>query len=424
MSVLPLSLDARPQSVKKFYFLDYFFVLLKSIQAFPDRDRIFERFLELKQLHQLGLSRYRTLVEDDTVSARTIQRYRYTFDQVVLESVEYELIRDHISKLELTSAGKQAIDLYENHGVMEFNEYLLEPMERRYQAFWYLLKVCYDANPKKHGLLIFPVYSANRLRFERAEIKTGEHLLTYCAKLQSQLERDILKHLGLTRSLFNENQELVDKLFEADLLPRQLSETFEPKRYNVILKRVRDFWLKYFLQDLYNYQFSLTSFDIWAYRAKQLGIAHITEFYPDPGFSGRIVYPLSIVTNSANSARFRELFVYQDGQRLFRHHPSWDCEETREEFVRFLHQSYVDIRRSVRSRFVNLANVRERVCYAMKIPEFVFDDYLSRAYHSKLKIRISMEVDKLPEETNAMYLKRTPVMIDGRYRNIIAIDLA
>lgn len=424
MPIPSLSLDARPQSVKKFYFLEYFFVLLKSIHAFSERERVFERFLELKQSHQLGLSKYKTLVGDDTVSARTIQQYRYTFEQVVIESVEYELIRDHISRLELTDNGKQAIDLYENQGVMEFNEYLLRPMEQRYQAFRYLLEVCYEANPSKHGLLIFPVYSAIRLGMERSKIKTSEHLVAYCDRLQTQLERDILKHLGLSRSLFTENQELVERLLEADLLPRQPQENFDPKKYNVILKRVRDYWLKYFLQDLYNYQFSLASFDIWAYRAKQVGIVHVTEFYPDPGFSGRIVYPLSIVAKSANEARFKDLFLYKDSRRLFRHHPDWLDEGTREEFVQLLHYAYVDIRRSVRSRFVNLANLRERVCYAMKIPEFVFDDYLSRAYHAKLKIRISMEVDRLPEETTAMYLKRAPVMIDGRYRNIIAIDLA
>jgi hypothetical protein len=35
-----------------------------------------------------------------------------------------------------------------------------------------------------------------------------------------------------------------------------------------------------------------------------------------------------------------------------------------------------------------------------------------------------MEVDKLPEETKAMYLTKEPVMIDGKYRNIIAIDVS
>jgi hypothetical protein len=35
-----------------------------------------------------------------------------------------------------------------------------------------------------------------------------------------------------------------------------------------------------------------------------------------------------------------------------------------------------------------------------------------------------LEVDKLPDETQVMYVQREPVMVDGKYRNIIAIDLA
>ncbi len=418
-----LSLDTKPQSVKKFYFLDYFYVLLKSIQAFSERDRVFQRFLDLKQQHQLGLSRYKTLVGEDAVSERAIQRYRYTFGQVLSESEEYDLVKDYDARLELTEAGRRALEIYEKQGPMELNEYLVEPMERRYQAFRYLLEVCYNANPKRYGLLIFPVYSANRLGIERSSIKRAQDLVDYFHKLRVQLEKDVLRYLGESKSLDRENSELMDRLVEAGLLPKSPMQPFDQAKYNVILKRVRDYWLKYFLQDLYRYQFSLASFDIWAYRAKQVGIVHITEFYPDPGFSGRIVYPLSVVKESANSTKFKSLFVYRDKHRLFRYQPSWENENTREEFVQLLHHAYLDIRRSVRSRFVSLSNVRERVCYSMKISEYLFDDFLSRSYHERLKIRISMEVDRLPEETNAIYLKRTPVMVNGKYRNIIAIDL-
>lgn len=420
----PLSLDAKPQSVKKFYFFDYFYVLLKSVQNYSDQDKVFDSFLNLKQIHQLGLSKYRTLAGDDNISARAIQRYRYTYHQVVSEAAEYELVRESGNRLELTELGSDGIDIYEKQGSLAFIEYLLQPMERRYRAFRHLLDVCYQANSSKHGLLVFPIYSPNKLGIDRQSIKTAGDLVGYCDQLRSQLERDVSKHLGFQRGLERDSRDLLERLREADLLPRHSTQPFDPQHYNAILKRIRDYWLKFFLQDLYHYQFSLATFDIWAYRAKQAGILQITEFYPDPGFGGRIVYPLSILNRSANPKKFRQLYAYEDGCKLFRHQPFWDDIETREEFVRALHQAYLDIRRSVRSRFVNLASVRERVCYAVKIAEFLFDDFLSRAYHERLKIRISMEVDKLPEETNAMYLKRAPVMVDGKYRNIIAIDLA
>jgi hypothetical protein len=59
----------------------------------------------------------------------------------------------------------------------------------------------------------------------------------------------------------------------------------------------------------------------------------------------------------------------------------------------------------------------------MRISELVFDRFLERAYHSRTKIRISLEVDKLPEETQVMYVRREPVLVDGKSRNIIAVDL-
>ena len=56
--------------------------------------------------------------------------------------------------------------------------------------------------------------------------------------------------------------------------------------------------------------------------------------------------------------------------------------------------------------------------------ELFLDTIYKMNLAGELKIRISLEVDKLPEETKAMYLKQEPVMVDGKYRNIIAIDVA
>ncbi len=414
---------AQPQSVKRFYFLEYFYVLLKSVQTYSSQERVFEHFLTLKQAHRLGLSRYKKLTVDDSVSPSRMGKYKYTFQQVVNETEEYELIKVTGSNFGLTDSGKQALEIYKIEGARRFNEFLCQLMEERYQAFRYLLEVCYEANPEKSGLLIFPIYSAHRLGMERSAIKTAEDIRNYLEQLKFRLEQDIYKHLGKEESLDEKNEDLVDRLIKAELLPSNHSEPFDGTKYNVILKRVRDFWLKYFLSDLYHYQFSLNSFDIWAYRGKQIGILHITEFYPDPSFNGRIVYPLSIIKEPTLSKHFREIFIYQDRVQLDLHQLSWEDEKDQAEFVRSLHHTYLDVRQSARSYFVNLFNVRERVCYNLKIPEFQFDEFLSRAYHDRgLKIRISLEVDRRPGETNAIYLKRAPFTIDGKYSNIIAID--
>lgn len=59
----------------------------------------------------------------------------------------------------------------------------------------------------------------------------------------------------------------------------------------------------------------------------------------------------------------------------------------------------------------------------MRIFEKILNEIYRLNLSGLLKVRISLEVDKLPEETSTKYMKREPVMIDGSYRNIIAIDV-
>jgi hypothetical protein len=164
------------------------------------------------------------------------------------------------------------------------------------------------------------------------------------------------------------------------------------------------------------------SFDIWTYRGKQMGIIHATEFHPN--FFGKIVYPLSVISKSVESRDFTQLYQYSDGNSIFIHKPKWD--DNQEKFVETIVEAYYDLRRTYRSYFINLAALREIVCLNMKISDKIFEDFMSRTYRlnlaGKLQIRISLEVDRLPEETNAIYLKREPIMVDRKYRNIIAID--
>jgi len=415
-----------PQPPGNFYFLEYFYILLKGVSTSPQKEKIFDQFLNLKHQYRLGESKYKKLTEYSKISTSTMSRYKYTFEQVLGEATEYKLIADHNGVISLTEAGITLIRKSEIEGAVSFNQYLFELMEeRRQQPFRYLIETCYQANPRKSGLLIFPIYSAHRLGIERVSITTSKDMKKYFYMLKDRLEEDIHKHLGKQIYLEEKNNELIRKLTEDGLLPKDDAELFEQTKYNVILRRGRDFWLKYFLVELYGYQISLNSFERWAYRGKQIGLLHITEFYPDIHFNGRVVYPLSVIKNSSNSSRFQKLYKYSDNMQLYLHQPSCEDETNQEEFVKSLHQAYLDVRQLARTYFVSLPNVRERVCYNMKITEYLFDNFLGYVYHNKrLRLSISLEVDKLPDETKVMYLRREPVMVDGKYRNIIAIDLA
>jgi hypothetical protein len=73
-----------------------------------------------------------------------------------------------------------------------------------------------------------------------------------------------------------------------------------------------------------------------------------------------------------------------------------------------------------------VGDLREKVCFRMRIPSYHFNECLEKTYLMNLRgemdAQISLEADRLPHETNAMYLKREPVLVNGKYKNIIAID--
>lgn len=423
-----MSIQPKLQSVKKFYFLEYFYVLLKSIQNYEDKELIFNEFKVLKEKHNLGESKYKKLSFDEKVLSKTqMDRYHYTFTEVLTEANEYKLISQSpdSSTISLTVKGRKLIETYEKQGLDQFNNKLFTLMEEKYFAFFDLIQFFYKANPKK-GLLIFPIYSPLKLGIQKKDIKNVSDMINYTEKLVNQIFKDMRDHIESNKeALIEENKRLIKKLVKEELLSNSPDDLLNPELFNKTIKRIRDYWLNYFLKNLYNYKYSFNSFSIWIYRGKQIGIIHASEFYPN--FNGLVVYPTSVITNSSEKSKdFKQLFKYNSHQALFVHEPSWST--VSDKFVEALTDSYFTIKKMNRNvSFVNLTSVRELVCYKMKISQRLFDQFLGEAYtlnlKGKLTLKISLEADKLPQETNAMYLKREPVMINGKYRNIIAIDL-
>jgi hypothetical protein len=218
--------------------------------------------------------------------------------------------------------------------------------------------------------------------------------------------------------------QLISKLKDSKLIDDDYSKKFDQLNYNLITKRVRDFWLNYFLKTIYKINLSVSYFDLWIHRGKQLGIINTTEFYPD--FDGKIVYPISILsTKMVNNADFSSIYKYPNNEILFLHKPNLDT--SMDEYIRILYDSYLDLRNRYKSLFINLADLRDIVCYKWKISSDTFIEFLQKAYllnlQNEIRINISLEADKLPEETQAVYLKREPILIDNKLRNIISINL-
>jgi len=415
---------------KKFYFLDYFFIFLSSVEKNIIQDEVFNAFKILKQEYRLGESKYKKLEEVENPTPHQQRRYRYTFNKVMDECKEYGLlIEEEDHTIHLTKEGKNLLLQYRTEGVRAFNLSVFRLMEESHKAFRTLVDFLYGANSKGSGVLVFPHYSPLELNFKKKNIQTTQDMIRYTESLVKKLQGDIERYLKRNVNLTHKNQELLEKITQDGLLPENASLRFDPKEYNKITKRIRDFWITYFIQELYECTYSMTSFDMWGYRARQIGIIHVTESYPF--INGKLVYPTSVVLDAVRSDDFSEIYHYPDGKCLFIHKPTLGEEENspyKDKFIDTLVNGYFDLKRRVSYNFVNLVSLREIVCFRLKISMHTFEETLNEIYRlnisGKLNIHISLEVDKLPEETSVMYMKREPVMVDGSYRNIIAIDVA
>ncbi|MFA6242302.1 MAG: hypothetical protein WC655_15315 [Candidatus Hydrogenedentales bacterium] len=407
--------------MKKFYFLEYFYIVLESIRKQPDFRQAFEHFKSLKHQYRLGESKYKKLSDTAEPTAKALLRYDYTFRQVIAELVDYKLLEESApDAYRLTKTGHSLLDVYSALDPTKFNTKLFHLMESQHGAFRFLVDFAYRKNPSRQGLLVFPNYSPRLLQ---CDIRTSGDLRAYMDALASRLNQDLIDHdCGSVDSTVL-TADLACKLQEGGLMSPDLSTPFDGEKFDKIIKRIRDFWTKTLLEH-YGYPESPSSFEIWTYRAKRIGILHVTEIFPS--FHGRIVYPTSILATKTRSRDFNPICDYSDGKRLYLHVPQWGL--LRDRFVRAIHHAYMRLRKTYHNYYVNIAALREYVCFELRISEATFGHFLGEAYRLNLakglKIRISLEVDKLPEETNLTYLKREPVLVDGRYRNIIAIDMA
>ncbi len=271
----------------------------------------------------LGESKYRKLTGDDkTLTKNQMVKFVYTFHQVLSESIDYNLVSkknlnnkfgedDDNSIITLNPIGELALRTYEEKGKLAFNYLMLKKMEEKHLAFYQLLKLCYADSTLKNGLLIFPIYSGLKLGFDKSTFTTNQHVLDYSKALMQKLEDDIRCYTKKKKvSLRDEEAKLIYKLKLDGAIGKEPSDSFDTNKYNAVLSRFRKYWLNYFLKNIYNYEYSFDTFNIWVERAKQVGILHTTEFFPN--FSGRLIYPTSIISNVTNNMRVAQEEIADD----------------------------------------------------------------------------------------------------------------
>lgn len=407
---------------RKFYFVEYFYIFLLSVQRTRTNERAFEDFRELKEERGLGESKFRKQAKpNESPTPRQLERFRYTFSQVAEESRDYGLV----SKLDngswgITADGKQLLAAY---GTPGFRYKVLALMEAKYEAFSYLIQTMYSQNPNNGGLLVFPLYSPLDLNIPKSEIRTPNHVAVFGDKLRKRIYADCKNLADRELELPDANLAILPKLINDQKIPADPDSEFDPKQYNAIISRFRKFWFSYLLKEVYKVGVSESTFELWAYRGKQLGTINVSEYFP--GMSGRIAYPIAVVGDEIRSRDFTKVQAEGMPSPLWLHEPTID--KFLDTFVDNLTNAYVNQRRSASSYFTSLYVVREIVCLKCRISESTFGIFLNEAYErslrEQLRIRISLEVDRTPGETSAAYRRREPIVVRTQSYNIIGLDL-
>src|SRR5690606_8708684 len=138
----------------------------------------------------------------------------------------------------------------------------------------------------KSGLVVFPIYSPLKLHFTKQEIVEKNRLVDYLNRLKSRIESDISNSIGKKFNLAKYNSQLLNNLKNEGLVDFDYN-IIDSNRYNYLIKFIRDFWHSILLKDFYDLKIkSLSYLDLWVYRAKQLGLVNVAEYYM--GISGKI----------------------------------------------------------------------------------------------------------------------------------------
>lgn len=414
------------QYAKRFYFIEYYALLLGAIDKFSALSQAQTEFIYQKNLNYLGLSRYRKISTnvDEGVLIKSKDQYEYTFSQVLLECKNFNLLYEDkdTKKITLTDDGMKLLRAYQQDKI-QYKELLLQLMERKYNAFSYLINKFYDISPQKSGLIIFPNYSPTDLGFIKSEFTNVRIVKEYIQKYEQKIIDDVKKYINQSYQVQNEYEELLFELKNKQYITDNSIDPFKLKNYNAVVRKTQVFWRNRLLK-FYGINSRWQSFEIWIYRAKQLGLLNTTPFYPD--FLGQIIYPVSVITkNELKNKKYYDLVLKnKNGTYLYKRNVPWNLIEN--DFYDELWNVYSELKKRNRVNFLSLHNIKEIVCYDLKISYEQFSEFLSNAYRKSLKgntsYTISLEADKLPEETNAIYIKREPIFINGKNRNIISLS--
>jgi hypothetical protein len=404
--------EASNTSVKRFYHIDFFYFLLLAVSNGAKDE--YETFVFSSKNESELLSIAKVPHSKDKFKSE------YIISSVISEALSFGLISIGENRsLMISKSGVRVLDLVRGQNFKEAEIEICSRMEEFYGRLTTLIKSFYEIN--KTGLVIFPKPSPKALGFNSNELLHGSNLKNYCEQFAKYTHDEIRRFINGFE--LNQN-EIFFHLY--DSLTEHL-ENIEYKEVTAINfpREIKRIMYSFYLNKFFDGKFDRVSFDVWIKRAKELRLLNFSEFFP--GAQSLIIYPTSkIITGSLQSSNFIKMGNNRVGENIMRYEPQWI--QFRDEFMKNLWNNYVELRKIRDDYWISIQDLRDLVCFKLQLNEYLFSDFLTLAYRESMnevirQFKISLEVDRSPEERTFVNSKRYPINIDGKPINIIGIKM-
>jgi len=162
----------------------------------------------------------------------------------------------------------------------------------------------------------------------------------------------------------------------------------------------------------------VVDFEIFCSRGSSLGLLNYTDHLE--GALGRVVYATAWRHNTVPTwIKKGDLELLRSGSSetdgYCVHSPSWKSIRTRLE--REVYASYEQLRKHKRSLAPPVADVRDAVCFRLRLSDHDFNRLLARLYHETMQanrgLGISLEADEIRETRGQQTTKRNPLYLSN-----------
>ncbi|WNB16904.1 hypothetical protein [Marivirga arenosa] len=398
------------KSVRRFYHLDFYYFLLYIVK---EGRNSYSEIYEYAATKKSELSKIARSIE-----SKEKFNSEYALNSVIKESIQFEFIKVVNENFVLSETGERLLYLFQNDQD-KADVVICQKFETHFGRISQIIKFLYQAN-SDHGLVVFPKYSPSYLGYTVRQLYDNSSLEKYCRDFSRCAFNDVKKYMNIE---INHN-EIYYKLLNG---LQVFLDKMNGRTSNInVTREVKSITYSYFINLFFGETFERTSFDIWIRRAKELKLLNFSEFFPE--INCMVIYPLAkvIPANIENQKELRVMANTLNKEYLIRLEPKWN--NIKDNFVQTLWENYVELRKIKNNFFISVQDLRDIVCFKLQLSELDFTKFLGIAYEESISeqiknFKISLEVDRAPEERTFVTSKRYPILINNIPKNIIGIKI-